>query len=471
LLQKQLEADDAAGPLIPEEGWTEHQSGDGRRFYHHKDTGLSSWEKPEELMTEEEKHNDTKWREYRIWDGRAFFYNKETKVSCWSMPPEMRKLRGESTGVDDRPVPQTQAEKRKLFWDLMIEKGIDDAWSWSAAMEALRDEPLAMGITEAERKQCFAELVGYYMQKKHIEARQKERSGRAAFEKMIERAFGSPEAADTTYEEAKAKLQHHEAWFAIKSDLRRDEVFQGLMERLEEQHRKARAESRHDRVVRLQRRLASDPELKRQRLRWKDVAALLTRKGEMQDLENPPLEAIRVWSSLKDLKPSVDFENEGRSKSSGPETAKAIREDRKRREAFVLWLKDLALRSVITTETPWWSEFEKLAENDPRYVSLQEGTGATAMELYDEFMQDLEARGPEAVLGGLPKPREVEDGKFEGKDEDEEDEAGPAAKRQRLAAPGEEARSTQAQAKEEDDDDDDPFAEVVERATAGRPVA
>ena len=43
-----------------------------------------------------------------------------------------------------------------------------------------------------------------------------------------------------------------------------------VMERLEDKHQKARSEKRTERLIRLQRLMATDPELKRPRCRWKE---------------------------------------------------------------------------------------------------------------------------------------------------------------------------------------------------------
>merc|ERR1712176_664467 len=125
----------------------------------------------------------------------------------------------------------------------------------------------------------------------------------------------------TTFEEAENILGGEEAWKLLKSDVRRDETFQAVMERLEEKHSKARAEKRVERVVRLQRLMASDPELTRSRLRWKDAAAILARRDELHE-EEPPLEALRVWASLRDLKPVTEHEAEAKAKMQDVKTVK-----------------------------------------------------------------------------------------------------------------------------------------------------
>jgi len=384
LLQRQLAADSspAGRDALPDGGWTEHQTGDGRKFYFHEETQTSTWEKPEVLRSAEERNNDTKWREYRIWDGRVFYHNKETKVSCWSVPPEIRKLRGESSGIDDRPLPLTAAEQRQAFWDLMKERGVDETWTWSAVNKATGDDPRAETLNLHSRKQCFSELLSFLLHRSQIEAREKQRNAASALERLIEERFSRPEDLGATYEDAARLLAGEEPWQLIKSDARRDEVFQSVMERLEEKHQKARADQRAERVLRLQRLIATDSELRRTRLRWKDAAMTLARRDELQE-EDPPLEALRVWSSLCELRPAAEHEAEAKAKEPSE-----FREERKRRDAFVVSLKDLAMKGLLTAET-LWAELEAALEAEPRYVALRDGPGATAMELFDELQEDL----------------------------------------------------------------------------------
>lgn len=282
-------------------GWTEHQTGDGRKFYHHDETGTSSWEKPEALMSTEERANSTKWREFRIWDGRVFYHNKETKVSCWAMPPELRELRGESSGLDDRPLPETMAEKRRAFGELMKAQAVDSSWTWQMVDSATKEMPEAE-LPEAMKKQCFAELLSSVLKAPEAEVREKDRNAANALERLFEERFGRPEDLGTGYDEAAQILGEEEAWKLVKSEVRRDEVFQEVMERLEEKHRKARLERRTERIVRLQRLMATDLQLSRKRLRWEDAAAVLARRDELQE-EGPPVEALRVWNSMLQLRP------------------------------------------------------------------------------------------------------------------------------------------------------------------------
>ncbi|BBH09725.1 pre-mRNA-processing protein 40B [Prunus dulcis] len=121
-----------AGGTVAE--WREHTSAEGRRFYYNRRTGLSTWEKPFELMTPLEgfaSYNlgfifqglhvrvlgaregimradaSTNWKEFTSPDGRKYYYNKVTKESRWIMPEELKLAR---ELVEKAPVKEMQQE-------------------------------------------------------------------------------------------------------------------------------------------------------------------------------------------------------------------------------------------------------------------------------------------------------------------------------------------------------------------------
>lgn len=387
MLQRQLAQEKNAEA---EGGWTEHQTGDGRKFFYHEETSTSTWEKPPSIMNPDERKNDTVWREYRIWDGRVFYHNRETKVSCWSVPPEIRRLRGESSGVDDRPLPETTSEKLTAFWELLKEKGVGDGWTFGEMEDATRGDPRAEVLNEEGRKQVFSEQLDFSMRRRLIEERENERDAAGALERLIEERF-KPEDLATSYAEAATLLAHEEAWIRIKSDVKRDEVFQKVMESLEQKHKESCSDRRAERVVRLQRLIGSDPEFKRPRLRWKEAHAILSRREDLE--EDPPLETLRVWASLQSLRPA--------EQDKRPDTSVA-REERRRRDAFVGCLKDMVHSGTMTADSPW-STVEPLLDNDSRCALLRAGPGATAWELFDEFQEELRRTHPRP--NEIPKRR------------------------------------------------------------------
>uniref|UniRef100_A0A0R3RQI5 WW domain-containing protein n=1 Tax=Elaeophora elaphi TaxID=1147741 RepID=A0A0R3RQI5_9BILA len=70
--------------------WSEHTASDGRVYYYNKVTKQSSWQKPDELKTPEEKKLAAAklWREYKTPEGRPYYYNIETKETTWICPKD-----------------------------------------------------------------------------------------------------------------------------------------------------------------------------------------------------------------------------------------------------------------------------------------------------------------------------------------------------------------------------------------------
>lgn len=145
--------------------------------------------------------------------------------------------------------------------------------------------------------------------------------------------------------------------------------------------------------------MASDPELKRLRLRWSDARAILTRRDELNDDDDPPLEALRIWASLRDLRQSTEWEAEARVR--GKEDRVAYRWERRRRDDFNALVKEIASRGKLKPESTW-EDARVFLEGDPRYTALTDSPGATRMELFDEVMEELRQAGPESFIAKEP---------------------------------------------------------------------
>eukprot|EP00850_Spirogloea_muscicola_P004143 SM000017S02883 [mRNA] locus=s17:918328:927163:+ [translate_table: standard] len=85
----------AAGDAPSGSDWQEATAQDGRKYYYNRRTRQSSWEKPPEMMTAQERADASAiWKEFTTPDGRKYYYNKVTKQSKWTMPDEMKQEKG-----------------------------------------------------------------------------------------------------------------------------------------------------------------------------------------------------------------------------------------------------------------------------------------------------------------------------------------------------------------------------------------
>ncbi|KAL6964147.1 hypothetical protein U1Q18_035206 [Sarracenia purpurea var. burkii] len=82
--------------------WLEHTSRNGKKYYYNKQTKLSTWEKPLELMTPIERADaTTDWKEHMSPEGRKYYYNKITKQSKWTIPDELKVSFPSKTHLND----------------------------------------------------------------------------------------------------------------------------------------------------------------------------------------------------------------------------------------------------------------------------------------------------------------------------------------------------------------------------------
>ncbi|CAG8532047.1 7655_t:CDS:10, partial [Ambispora leptoticha] len=80
-------------PQSPASIWTEHTSPDGRTYYYNTITKQSSWDKPDELKTPEERAlGSCPWKEYTAEDGRKYYHNSVSRQSTWDMPTEYKEF-------------------------------------------------------------------------------------------------------------------------------------------------------------------------------------------------------------------------------------------------------------------------------------------------------------------------------------------------------------------------------------------
>jgi len=81
--------------------------------------------------------------------------------------------------------------------------------------------------------------------------------------------------------------------------------------------------------------------------------------------------------------------------------AEFLRDERKRRDAFVLAMKELAAAERLNVETTW-AQVEEMLSSDQRLMCLRDGQGATAMELFDDFIAELKVKGAALYEGVEP---------------------------------------------------------------------
>jgi len=81
----------AASVGLPAVSWTTHTTPDGRTYYHNAKTGVTTYDKPDELKTAAERALRCDWAEFPADGGkRAYYHNKVTGQTTWDEPAEFK---------------------------------------------------------------------------------------------------------------------------------------------------------------------------------------------------------------------------------------------------------------------------------------------------------------------------------------------------------------------------------------------
>jgi pre-mRNA-processing factor 40 len=192
--------------------WTEHTAPNGRKYYYNSLLGKSSWGKPDELKTAEEKAltgSLSSWKQFTAPDGRKYYYNSTTKQSSWEPPPELTvgtqvaPLQVDSSitaataaagvggsaglsksvytvpqgAIQSGPTPHysTVAEAKEAFRTMLHDAAIPSLLSWEDTVLLLAgDKRFGALKTVGERKAAFNEYIQHRRKEEAEVARAKQ---------------------------------------------------------------------------------------------------------------------------------------------------------------------------------------------------------------------------------------------------------------------------------------------------------
>ncbi|KAF1956243.1 hypothetical protein CC80DRAFT_414032 [Byssothecium circinans] len=97
--------------MVPPSKWRILKQGD-REYYHNIEENTTTWTKPEELMSDDERAMvGTQWAQYKSPEGRPYWAHKQSKQTTWEMPEEVQRNldRIKSSRPPQRPPPNAWA--------------------------------------------------------------------------------------------------------------------------------------------------------------------------------------------------------------------------------------------------------------------------------------------------------------------------------------------------------------------------
>ncbi|KAJ1955867.1 U1 snRNP protein [Linderina pennispora] len=419
--------------------WTEYTSPDGRAYYYNRETRVTSWEKPDELKTPQERASV--WKEYAK-DGKPYWYNTVTKKSTWTRPVELAPA---STAPAPAPAPapvpvlvpmpvpvpaivpalatepvkpgpqsavpnsqppyqpkksnrlefQTTEEAEKAFMDMLHAHGVTGNWTWQQTVRTVSKDPMYHALRSAqERRDAFDRYIDRTLEKEREERRQRQKKQREDFNAMMSTL---PISEYTRFSKVAKVAANHPAMQAVEreSDQMRlfDEYMDEYRHKLKEERRKTKAKQMQEVAEFLSQVTIST--------KWEDMKKKLVERFQdslmpvvRSDDQRVPLDTLHLQTDASAVDPEAGLtmldlidvferamsEAEQRdSEQRRREKEAMFREERIRRDRFRELLRE---NKAKITPVMTWKEFFPLIRTDPRYTEMLGQSGSTPLELF-----------------------------------------------------------------------------------------
>ncbi|KAJ2404360.1 U1 snRNP protein [Coemansia sp. RSA 2526] len=436
----------ALGGQDPVTAWVEYTSPDGRAYFYNRDTKVTTWEKPDELKTQQER--DSVWKEYAK-DGRPYWYNTQTKQSTWTRPdvpnqpikpleapgsrmdldrvpsrqPSMqrrepsRSRRSASRGPRSRPpVPATTLDSRsrheyktieeaeQAFTSMLKRHNVRGDWSWEKMLRAVVNDPDYRALkTLPERKNAFQRYITAVRETELEQHREEQRKQRTEFFALLDTL---PISEYTRFPKVKHLAHEHKAFCAIPSNKERVELFDAyvdeLLEKLGGERRRVRAQCVRDATEYLGALSIS--------AKWTDVKDKLLEKFGDQMMPilhlNPekrmpmdilyfgvrdkdtvdPESGLSMLDLLDIYEHAITDAERLESDRRKHEKDKVYRQQRQARDAFRQLLNEHVKEFTPSTT---WSEFYPQIKHHTAYTEMLGQSGSTPQEMFWDAIEEL----------------------------------------------------------------------------------
>ncbi|KAI9031946.1 hypothetical protein CLU79DRAFT_730816 [Phycomyces nitens] len=425
-----------AGPPTTGLVWKEHQTPEGKKYWFNTNTRQSTWEKPEELLSPEEKAlMSCPWKEYTTPEGKKYYSHSQTKETTWQIPPEYKEQLEKAQQAKERaeaeaktnpatnsaapavtsaptntqpevektyrvrqPLPSaalmaqtpavefaTREEAEKAFFKLLKETNVKSDWTWEQAMRAIITNPLYRSLkTVAERKAAFHAYAEKEARRERELREEREQKHRSAFIHMLEN--NKAIKPYTRFKSAIKILTTQPAFQQIKSDQQREQYFNEYVEGLQRREKDRMRDLRKSSMDRFAELLRETPEITYE-TEWRNAQKIYMKLPALEDPKTfegmDILDFLSVYEEHSRLlwEPILaDLTKRARDRK---------RKERKARDGFKDLLKEQLEQNNINALT-LWKEFYPHIKDDPRYTELLGLPQSSPIDLFWDLIYELE---------------------------------------------------------------------------------
>ncbi|KAL3123820.1 hypothetical protein niasHT_010033 [Heterodera trifolii] len=445
----EIKAESSAGVSNGTSVWSQHTADDGRIYYYNKATKVSSWTKPDELKTKEEKELSV-WKEYKTPEGKPYYYNTQTKVTTWSKPEALNKVKTilsfsdtktkkeESDAANeskpdlvhlssnseiekameatlktlvvkksDEPIEvkeivqkkeeeeddseynlkKRQVEKfREMLQDKCNEKRINTNMNWEQASKYIQNDPRYKILAKvSEKKQVFNAWKTQRYKEERDERRFAIKMAKEGLEKWL---MAHPRMKPTLrYHKAEGIFAMELQWKAVTEPERR-EIFEDVKIALAKKDTEQKKALKERNIKALSDILDGIDKID-YRTTWAEAQRIL--------IENPSfakdttLQGMDKEDALVVFQKHIKLSEEQYVKEKQLEAKRIKRQERKTREAFIQLLHELHDRALVTPASSW-AQLYPMISADQRFENMLLTNGSTALDLFKFYVDDLRTK-------------------------------------------------------------------------------
>ena len=375
----------------PGGGWTEHKAPDGRVYYYHKARGVSTYDKPAEMKSAAElaaAKAAASWKEYTTPAGKKYYFNTETRVTTWETPAEVKAAAeaaeaAAAAAAANRAAAEAAAAAAALGASGAFKKALDDSgvreeMEWEEAMKLVIHTEAYRGLpTLAERKAAFGEWKAARADGRAEEQRRRERQLKVDFLTMLKECREL--TSRTRYHAVVELFGGDPRWQALGDELEREELFEEYALSLE---RKEAAERRDERKAKCDAfRALLGRHGVTSRSQWRRVSAELDGEAAYRALDK-----IDRLATFEEVVRELEASDE---QARHAEQQATRRDERRARDAFRALLSAKHDAGEIGRGARW-RDVVGIVKETPEYRGAREQSGSTPLELFEDFLDQLE---------------------------------------------------------------------------------
>ncbi|KAF2657523.1 hypothetical protein K491DRAFT_767187 [Lophiostoma macrostomum CBS 122681] len=417
--------------------WREQKTDDGRTYYYHADSRITSWENPHLMTPNQRALLGTPFKEHQTPEGRSYWHNTTTNETTWTMPDAVANnlKSGQESQPPQRPPPAQQnawaagpsyqqshenrherdeyrpsdryganergtatnfvqpndpvfssaEEAEAAFMKVLKRIGAQADWTWLQAVRAgVKDSNWRAIPDPKEREEAFKKYCHDLRAQDKAKEHERQAKLRADFTDMLR--SHSEIKHYTRWRTALPMIENEAIFRSARDDAERRALFDEYILSLNKSRTEKAQEERASALGQLSsamRGLDLDPFS-----RWSTAEAKLARSEQLESGQFEPLTKVDFLSTFERHIKLLQQEHHNRHQ------AKKQAEDRierKNRDAFKALLQELRHNGDLRANTKW-KDIRGLIDNDPRYLAMLGQKGSRPIDLFWDALEEEDGK-------------------------------------------------------------------------------